>query len=51
MNEEASLGKMALDSLNFGLAAGELEQNEDGSISASKKRPDMANVMGNFGDM
>ena len=41
---------MALDAINNGLAAGELEQNEDGSISASKRRPDATNLIGNFED-
>ena len=51
MNEEANQGKMALDAINHGLAAGELEQNEDGSISASKRRPGAANLIGNFEEL
>ena len=51
VNEEANQGKMALDAINHGLAAGELEQNEDGSISASKRRPGAANLIGNFEEL
>ena len=51
VNEEASQGKMALDALNEGLRMGELEQNMDGSISASKHRPGNANVIGNLDEL
>ena len=51
VNEEASQGKMALDALNEGLRMGELEQNMDGSISASKHRPGIANVIGNLDEL
>ena len=48
--EEASNGKMALDVLNQGLLVGELEQNPDGSISASKRKDGTANVIRNLDD-
>ena len=51
VNDEASHGQLALDALNHGLAAGELEQNDDGSISASKRRPSDANVIVNFDEL
>ena len=42
---------MALDVLNQGLRAGELEQNADGSISASKRKGGAANVIGNIDEL
>ena len=51
MSDEASHGQLALEALNHGLAAGELEQNVDGSISASKRRPSGANLIGNFDEL
>ena len=42
---------MALDVLNEGLRTGELEQNPDGTISASKRKSDMANVITNLNEL
>ena len=47
VNEEASQGKVAIDVINEGLRLGELQQNADGSISTSKRKSDMANIIGN----
>ena len=51
VHEEATHGKMALDVLNEGLRQGELEQNPDGTISASKRKGDAANVIQNLDDL
>ena len=42
---------MALEVLNQGLLAGELEQNPDDGISASKRKGDMANVISNLEEL
>ena len=51
VNEEAILSKVALDRVNEGLLAGELEQNQDGSLVGSKRRSSVANVISNFEDL
>ena len=51
VNDEALQGKMALEALNEGLRIGELEMNDDGSVSSSKRRPSATNVIGNFEEL
>ena len=51
VHEESSTAKQALDVLNEGLRTGELEQNPDGTISASKRKSDLANVITNLEEL
>lgn len=51
VHEESTQGKMALDVLNEGLRVGELQQNPDGTISTSKRKSDLANVITNLEEL